>query len=182
MSNHAVANRYAVALFQVAQEKGTVKQVGSELQLVKDVIAATPAVMDVLNHPKIAVEKKQELIRTSFNEALSETVLQTLYLLIERRRTDILIPFINKFKTLSYEAQNIAEAKVLSAKPLTDEEKKQLSELFARKLGKDELLIENVVEKDLIGGLKIRIGDRIYDGSVKGQLDRLQRELIVGKR
>ncbi|MED4086750.1 F0F1 ATP synthase subunit delta, partial [Halalkalibacterium halodurans] len=51
-----------------------------------------------------------------------------------------------------------------------------------KKVGKAKLLIENIVDPSVIGGLKIRIGDRIYDGSIKGQLDVLHRELVSGPR
>lgn len=54
--------------------------------------------------------------------------------------------------------------------------------MFAAKIGKAKLVVNNEVNPDLIGGVKIRIGDRIYDGSVKAQLDKLERQLIAGTR
>ncbi|WP_088104383.1 F0F1 ATP synthase subunit delta [Halalkalibacter urbisdiaboli] len=182
MSNQAVANRYADALFQLAQEKGILEQVNEELQVVKQVVQTTPAFSQFLGHPKVTTEKKRAFVQESFQQSISETSLNALLLLVDRKRIDILVAMIDKFKALAYEAQNVAEATVYSAQPLSEEEKAQLAELFAKKAGKAKLLVKNIVNSDLLGGLKIRIGDRIYDGSVKAQLERLERQLIAGTR
>ncbi|WP_100405710.1 F0F1 ATP synthase subunit delta [Bacillus solitudinis] len=182
MSNQAVANRYADALFQLALEKGLLDQVNQELQVVKEVVQTTPAFSQFLGHPKVTTEQKKAFIQQSFKQAVSETSLNTLLLLVERNRIDILVTMIDKFKALSFDAQNIAEATVYSAQPLSTEEESQIADLFAKKVGKEKLIVNNVVNSDLLGGLKIRIGDRIYDGSVKAQLDRLERQLIAGTR
>ncbi|WP_413377951.1 F0F1 ATP synthase subunit delta [Alkalihalobacillus sp. 1P02AB] len=182
MSNVAVANRYANALFQVAREKGILNQAIEELQAIKGVVQSTPSFSKFLENPKFTKEQKRTFIQSSFQGTLSDAVVTTLQILVDRKRTDILVPMIEKFVALSYEAQNIAEATVFSAKALTEEEKTQIAQVFAMKVGKSQLLINNVVNADLLGGLKIRIGDRIFDGSVKSQLDRLERQLVTGTR
>ena len=182
MSSQAVANRYAQALFLAAEEKGNLEQANEELQTVKQIAETTAGFSSFLTHPKVTSEQKSAFIQTSFQEALSETTLNTLLLLIDRKRIDILIPMIDKYKELYYEAKNMAEATVYSAKPLTQAEEDQLAELFARKTGKAKLIVKNEVNANILGGLKIRIGDRIYDGSVKSQLDRMRRQLIAGTR
>lgn len=182
MSNQVVANRYAVALFQLSKEQGTLEQVGKELELVKNVLADTKELTTILEHPKVETSKKAELIKNSFANAVSPTVLNTLLLLVERKRTNLLNSIIKSFETLSYEALNIALAKVYTTKQLTQEQGEQLATSFAKKIGKDNLYIQNIIDPNLIGGIKIRIGDRIYDGSIKGQLDRLERQLLAGTR
>uniref|UniRef100_UPI003F7784DD ATP synthase delta subunit,ATP synthase subunit alpha,ATP synthase subunit alpha n=2 Tax=Bacillus sp. (strain PS3) TaxID=2334 RepID=UPI003F7784DD len=74
----------------------------------------------------------------------------------------------------------IAKAVAYSARPLTDEELRALSDVFAQKVGKQTLEIENIIDPELIGGVRLRIGNRIYDGSVSGQLERIRRQLIGG--
>lgn len=182
MSNHAVANRYAVALFELAQEKGLHESFVSELELIKAVFQDTPELMQFLTHPKTELTQKRELLEKTFKGKVNDTIFNTLVVLVERKRIDLIIPVVQKFKSLSYDAQKIAEAFVYSAKPLSEAEKDQLSVLFAKKVGKAKILIENIVDPSVIGGLKIRIGDRIYDGSIKGQLDVLHRELVSGPR
>ncbi|WP_209123361.1 F0F1 ATP synthase subunit delta [Alkalihalobacillus sp. BA299] len=182
MGNKAVANRYAVALFQLAKEKGILKQIGDELQLVKAVFEQTDTLSTVLEHPKVLQETKTEMIKRSFEQAVSEYVLNSLLIMVERKKGSLIIPFINKFQELAYEAQSVAEAKVYTVKPLSEEDKVQISKTFAKKVGVETLYIENIIDPKLIGGMKIRIGDRIYDGSIKRQLDRLERNLVAGNR
>ncbi|MFC0561066.1 F0F1 ATP synthase subunit delta [Halalkalibacter alkalisediminis] len=182
MSNLAVANRYAYALFQLAQEKNDLKKVNEELQTVKAVVESTPEFVSLLSHPKVTNQQKQAFIQENFTKALSEMTLNTLLLLIERKRTDILVPMINKFKELAYEAQDVAEAKVYSPKPLSEKEQDHIAEIFAKKAKKSHLEVTNIVDSDLIGGIKVRIGDRIYDGTVKAQLDQIGRKLLAGTR
>lgn len=182
MSNQAVANRYAYALFQLAEEKNMIEVVSKELQVMKEVSEAAPDFTKFLRHPKVTVAQKRECIQKGFGQAVSEASLHTFFLLIDRKRIDILIPMINKFQALAYEAQDMAEALVYSAQPLTEQEQQQIATIFAKKVGKSKLVVKNVVNPELIGGIKIRIGDRIYDGSVKAQLERMERQLIAGTR
>lgn len=182
MSAEIVANRYASALFQLAKEAGSIIQCLNELELVENVYKTTPKFHQILIHPKIPTKKKMDLVKNSFAGNVSESVLNTLLLIIERGRANIILAFIDKFKQLAYEEQEMAQAKVYSVKPLSEEYIQAISEVFAKKVGKEKLIIENIVDEDLIGGLKIRIGNRIFDGSIKGQLDRLHRQLIAPSR
>ena len=65
-----------------------------------------------------------------------------------------------------------------SVRPLTEDEQTALSSSFAKKVGKQSLRITNVTDENLLGGIKVQIGTRIYDGSLQGKLTRLERELI----
>lgn len=181
MSSQVIANRYADALFQLATEKNQLDEIVEELRLVKDVVEKTPSFISYFTHPKVSEREKRDLIKAHFG-SLSELSLRMLLLLVERKRFDNLLLIIDRFHQLAYEASGVAEAIIYSAKPLTDEEKRLVSEAFAKKVNKEKLVVTNVVDEKLIGGLKVRIGDTIYDGSVQAQLERLQRELIAGHR
>ncbi|WP_332691989.1 F0F1 ATP synthase subunit delta [Halalkalibacter lacteus] len=182
MSNQAVANRYAFALFQLANEKKQLDKVNNELKTIKEVVETTPELVSYLDHPKVTTKQKQEFVQKQFSGSVSELSLHTLLLLIERKRTDILVPMVNKFKDLAYEAQDVAEATVYSVKPLTDAEQAEIAKVFAKKAKKSKLEVKNIVDSELIGGIKIRIGDRIYDGTLKAQLDSMKRKLVAGTR
>jgi F-type H+-transporting ATPase subunit delta len=67
---------------------------------------------------------------------------------------------------------------VYSTRPLTEAEQQALSATFAAKVGKQSLRIENIVDTNLLGGIKLRIGNRIFDGSLRGKLERLERQLL----
>ena len=61
------------------------------------------------------------------------------------------------------------------------QKKRNIAEAFAKRTGKDAIRVKNVVDEDLLGGIKVRIGNRIYDGSLQGKLARIQRELMKNR-
>ncbi|MBA2874479.1 F0F1 ATP synthase subunit delta [Thermaerobacillus caldiproteolyticus] len=177
MNKEVVAKRYALALFQIAKEQQLLDQLEEEIRVVRQVFADNEAFLSVLNHPKISLEKKKALIQETF-ASVSTPLQNTLLLLLDRHRIDIVPQLANEFIALANEVRGVAEATVYSVRPLREEEKQALSDVFAKKVGKVALRIHNVVDPSLIGGVKLRIGNRIYDGSVSGKLERLQRQLI----
>ena len=104
--------------------------------------------------------------------------MNTLLILIDRHREDQIVEVADQFFELANEEQGIAEAKVYSIRPLTEAEREALSAALQLKLVKNHLRIENIVDSELLGGIKLRIGNRIYDGSLRGKLDRLERKLL----
>jgi F-type H+-transporting ATPase subunit delta len=177
MSNATIANRYAVALFRLAKEKNLLDQVESELRVVKEVYSQNTGLSVVFKSPKLTNEKKKEIIKQAFSGA-SMYVLNTLMILIDRHREDYIEAVADYFIEFANDERGIAEAKVYSTRPLTEAEQQALSATFAAKVGKRSLRIENIVDTNLLGGIKLRIGNRIFDGSLRGKLERLERQLL----
>lgn len=177
MSNAAVANRYAFALFQVANEKQLLNELESEFRVVRDILKQDKDFVSILSSPKLAREKKKQIIQKVFSN-VNPYLMNTLLLLVDRQREEQMAQVANYFIELADAEKGVAEAKVTSVRPLTEDEKKALSQAFSAMLGKKELLIENQVDSNLLGGIKLRIGNRIYDGSLKGKLERLERQLL----
>jgi F-type H+-transporting ATPase subunit delta len=177
MSNSLVAKRYALALLQIAKEQQLLDVFEEELRVVKEVVQYNPELKAVLNSSKLSIEKKKEIIKAAFT-SVNVNVLNTLLILIDRHREDQIVNVANEFLALSNDEKGIAEADVYSTRALTDEERDAISNVFAAKIGKKSLKIENIVDSSLLGGIKLRIGNRIYDGSLRGKLDRLERKLL----
>ncbi len=177
MSTSAVANRYALALFQVAKEKKLLDVLESELRVVKDVLNANKGFSALLSTRKLSKDKKKQIIQEVFSN-VNPFLKNTLLLLVDRQREDQIAEVADSFIELAYAEKGIAEAKVTSVRPLSEEETKALSKVFSAKLGKKELLIENKVDSNLLGGIKLQVGNRIYDGSLKGKLERLENQLL----
>ncbi|WP_042463553.1 F0F1 ATP synthase subunit delta [Neobacillus dielmonensis] len=178
MSNSLAAKRYALALLQIAKEQQLLETIKEEIRVVKEVIQYTPELSAALKSSKLSLEQKKQLITTSF-ASVNVYVLNTLLILIERHREGIITDFANEFLDLANEEMGIAEAVVYSTRALSDAERDALSAVFAAKIGKKALNIENIVDTNLLGGVKLRIGNRIYDGSLRGKLDRLERKLLL---
>jgi len=177
MSNPTIANRYARALFQVASEQNQLDTVESELRVVKEVFQTNAGLASVLASPKVPLEKKKELLTQAFASA-SPYVLNTLMLLVDRHRIGLTTEVADQFIELVNDTKGVAEATVYSVTPLTDAQKEALSLAFAPKVGKKALDIENITDSNLLGGVKLRVGNRIFDGSLRGKLDRLERKLL----
>lgn len=180
MSNGIVAKRYAVALFQLAKEQNTIDQFEKELNIVKEVFTTNGELIDVLKHPKVTKEVKKSIVKEAFT-GLSQQIVNTLLLLVDRHRVDIVTEVVSQFIQIANEASGVEDAIVYSVRPLTDAELKSISTSFAKKIGKASLRLQNVVDKALLGGLKLRIGNRIYDGSISGKLERIERQLVANR-
>jgi F-type H+-transporting ATPase subunit delta len=177
MKGSMVAKRYALALFQLAKEQQLLEKVEEELRVVKEVFFVNVELKAILKSPKLLKEKKKEILTEAF-ASLNTYVLNTLMLLIDRHREDEIAAVADEFIELANEEKGIEVAEVYSIRPLSDEERTALSSSFAAKIGKKSLQIENMIDSDMLGGVKIRIGNRIYDGSLRGKLDRLERKLL----
>lgn len=178
MKDIGVAKRYALALFQIAKENGQIDQLEEEIRVVKTLITSSPEWNQFLKSPSISLEKKKELVKTAF-VSVSQHVQNLLMLLIDRHREDIIPSICDYFIDSVNELKGIADAKVYSVRPLSSDEKNAISATFAAKVGKISLNIDNIVDSNLLGGIKVRIGNQIFDGSLKGKLDRLQKQLLV---
>ncbi|MEC1520628.1 F0F1 ATP synthase subunit delta [Neobacillus niacini] len=177
MSNSMVAKRYALALFQIAKEQQLLEVVEEELRVVKEVMVYNADVKAVLNSSKLTTDKKKGILTAAFS-TVNPYVLNTLLILIDRHREDEIIEVANQFFELANEEKGVANAEVYSTRELTEAEREAISATFAAKIGKKSLRIENIVDSELLGGIKLRIGNRIYDGSLRGKLDRLERKLL----
>jgi F-type H+-transporting ATPase subunit delta len=177
MSSSVVANRYAVALFQLGQEKSMLDSLEEEVRTVREVFEKNTKLTAFLNHPGIDQAKKKGIINDAFKGA-SKEVLNTLYLMVDRKREDAILAMTQAFIAMTNDFKGVAEAEVYSVRELTDNEKQSLQKVFAAKLGLNELLLTNIVDSTLIGGVKLKIGNRIYDGSVSGKLERIERKLV----
>lgn len=177
MSSSLVARRYALALLSIAKENQLLGVIEEDLRVVKEVVLYNPEFKAVLKSSKLSIDKKKEILTIAF-ASVNVYVLNTLLILIDRHREDQIAEVANEFIQLANDEAGIAEAEVQSTRALTDSERDALSAVFAAKIGKKSLKIENIVDSNLLGGLRLRIGNRIYDGSLRGKLDRLERKLL----
>lgn len=177
MSQSVAAQRYALALFELAQKNGQTGPVLEDLQELKKAFQDNEQLGELLVTPSFSETKKKELLADLFKGA-NPLVLNTLSVLVDRKRIDEVIHLVDEFIAYANEAAGVAEAKVYSTRPLTAEESQSISTAFARKVGKQSLKIENIIDSNLIGGIRLQIGNRIYDSSVSAKLERLKRELI----
>lgn len=176
----AVAKRYAKALFEVARDQGQLSEIETELQHIQQIMDDHPEFVKFLNHPKVAKEQKIEQLKAIFQDHVSTTMIQFMQLLIQRNREEHLADIVTRYIKFANVERGLEDATVTSIQPLTDEEKQSLAEHFG-KLIRKKIRIHNEVDPEILGGLIVKIGDRLYDGSVSGKLHRFKRRVQTSK-
>ncbi|QCR31429.1 F0F1 ATP synthase subunit delta [Lysinibacillus sp. SGAir0095] len=172
-----IANRYAEALFQLALEKQVVAEVNADLEELVKGIETTPELVSLLTTPKFSIDRKKQIVAEVFANA-NPIVVNTLVLLIEKKRFNEIGNLAESFKQLAAEAQGSAEATVFSTRALTDSEKDEISSSFGKLVGKEKLTITNVIEPSILGGVRVQIGNYIFDNTVASKLENLKRTLV----
>ncbi|RNB82044.1 F0F1 ATP synthase subunit delta [Brevibacillus fluminis] len=165
-----VAKRYARALFEVAKERGLIEQIESEL---KDIVAAVESNQElgkILTHNQISIESKEQLLKDLFGAHVAAETLNFLSVLIDNGREHELGEIATAYVAMANEARGVADAVVTTAKPLGEEEVNELAAQFGKKVNKT-LRVQTVVDPAILGGVVVRIGDRLYDGSIKRKLE-----------
>lgn len=177
MSDAIVAKRYADALFQLAKDKNKLETIREELKIVRDVFGQNPKLQEVLFHPRIKHQDKVALINDAFNTC-DEDIIHTIKLLTERRRIQYIAEVAAYFTDNYNAAKGIAEATAYSVRELTENEQAEVNAALAKQLDKQKVVVNNEVDPSILGGLKVRVGNTIYDGSVKGKLERVKNNLV----
>ncbi|BDH60624.1 F0F1 ATP synthase subunit delta [Lysinibacillus sp. PLM2] len=177
MSKSQIAKRYAEALFQLAQEKNALVEVSSDLKELVKVIENTPELISLLVNPKFSIERKKQIVAEVFSKA-NPFVVNTLNLLIEKKRVNEAANLAEEFSELAAAAQGFAVAKVFSTRALTDDELNEISSAFAKRVGKEQLNITNEIDPSILGGVRVQIGNYIFDNTVASKLQGLKRTLV----
>jgi F-type H+-transporting ATPase subunit delta len=172
----AVAKRYARALFEVASERGKIDQIETELNTVVDAVNQNAELSKILLHPRLSSEAKKELANELFQAHVSEEIKNFLGVVIENGRESDLANILTSYVQLANDSRGIADAIVTSAMPLTGDELATLADKFGKMLNK-KLRIQTVVDASILGGCIVRIGDRLYDGSIKTKLEHFAHQI-----
>lgn len=174
----AVAKRYAKALFEVAEKQQVVSEVEEQLKLVVQALEQDADVQKFLSLPSIDPASKIAVLKTAFGDRVSALVINTLEILVTRRRQDVIADVYAAYTKVAGESLGQAHATVYTAHALSDEELAGVAAQFGQITGKT-IIAQQIVEPALLGGLQVRIGDRLYDGSLSGKLERLQKSFKI---
>lgn len=173
-----VARRYAAALFSIALRENSIDATLAEVTMIGRFISEVPYLRAVLYQPLISDAQKRKIINDAFGKRLSATTLNFLLLLVRKRREMLTETVIADFQRLVDEHLGKVVATVSSATPLSARQLDTLSKSLAARTGKN-VEISSTVDPDLIGGLLIRLGDNVIDGTVRTRLESLRRQLLA---
>ncbi len=179
MASRASSKRYAQAAFEIASETGELERWQSDLErMVKTV--KDEDIRAFLESPKVHFEAKSKLLSAHIKE-INPLVRNLVLMLISRGRLDIIGEIADEYRRLWKSSQGIEVAEVTTAVPLAREDEQRLAKQLRRVLGK-KIEIKSDINPGIIGGFTARIGDRLLDGSVRGKLAALKKELAGAGR
>jgi F-type H+-transporting ATPase subunit delta len=173
-----VAKRYGTALFELAVETNQVELIGDQLKFIKEIFMNEKEFIRILNHPKVVVDNKISLVENTFKGKISNEVLGLLVIAIKKGRANDLLDIIQYCLEEIDNLKGIAKAYVASATELSKQQKESIKNKLEQTT-KRKVILETSVDKSLIGGLVIRIGDRIIDNSIKGKMNAISKELFA---
>jgi F-type H+-transporting ATPase subunit delta len=177
VSENKVARVYATALYQAAREAGRVEQVRSDLGEFVQAIDASPGLRQLLSAEEITDLKKTEVL-LELTEGGDELMRNLLRLMVDKNRENEVPATYRAFVALVEKAQGLVHVEVVSAVPLPESLQQALRKKIESSLNKTvELTL--TVDKEILGGLRLRIGDRVADASVRHRLEKLREMLIT---
>jgi len=169
-----VGGRYAQALFDLANEQNEVAAVEADLKSLKAAIADSRDLRVLLASPAFSAEDKGKGLGAIAQRAgLRPTTQKFIGLLAANGRAAALSAVITAFERLSADARGVVAAQVVTALPLTDAQAKGVAQALRQALGKDPE-IETRVDPSILGGIKVRVGSRLFDASLRSKLDSLK--------
>ncbi len=172
------ARRYAEAAFEVGLRDGTVDRWRSELDAAAAVIGDERAIGTLAN-PAIPIDQRSRAVAALLEGSASIPVQNLIQLLLRRGRIEELSRVVAEFRRLDDRRNGITHATATSAAPLTPDEVQALTARLEQSTG-GTIVLDVQVDPSLLGGLVVRVGDRLIDGSVRGRLERLRNQLISG--
>lgn len=169
MIKSQVGRRYSKAIFEIAEEKKQVKEIYEMLNSAMVLYRTDKEFKNFILNPLIDNEQKKSVLNEIFGKDNSENLNILLYIL-DKGRMNCIKYIVAEYLKIYYRKNRILDVKATFTKELTDEQKKKLIDKLSQKTGK-EINLEIKIDKDILGGGIIKIGDKIIDGSIRRELD-----------
>ena len=165
--------RYALALYEVAESKGKVEEYLQDLREICDLVENNHEFYEVIRHPQINTRKKKQTFINIFKGKIDEELLSFLLILIEKDRILYLREKLNEMEKIDLERKNTLRGTIKTAVPLLDDELKTLKDIFEKKYDKN-IIFDTKVDKKVLGGVYVRIGNDVIDDTVKSKIDEMK--------
>jgi F-type H+-transporting ATPase subunit delta len=171
------ARRYAEAAFQMGHAEGSLDDWERDLTALREALD-NRELRAVVQHPAIAYSVKERVLRSVAGKSMGAEPLSLALLMIRRGRPGAIDAMLDHFNELLRRERGIARAEVRSALPLDEEQREAITARLRRMTG-SKIELHEQVDEDLLGGIAVRIGDTLYDASVRSRLERLRARLTA---
>ncbi|MDD6402384.1 MAG: ATP synthase F1 subunit delta [Lachnospiraceae bacterium] len=172
-----VETTYGNALFELAIEEGKIDDWYVEVLELTSILKKNKDLIELLNHPQVDKLEKEKIIKNIFEGKISNEILGLIVMIMDKGHISKIVGVFRYFIKLVKEHKNIGVAKVTSATVLTEAQKSKIENRLIETTSYSRMEVTYKVDESLIGGLVIRIGDRVVDSSIKTKLETLSKTL-----
>jgi F-type H+-transporting ATPase subunit delta len=176
----SAARRYAEAAFELAERDDALDRWLVDLRLAAGV-ASDPDLARLIDSPMVPLADREAVLERALKKRLSGPAFSLVRLLVRRGKLELLGSIANEYQRLLNQRNGVVSALITSARPLSADEDKAIRARVAAMTG-SKVEVATAIDESLIGGLTVRIGDRLIDASVRGRLERLREQLLAGAR
>lgn len=180
MRGETIARNYAEALFELAERAGQLEGYGEGIELVARALDENAGFRTFLETPRVPLADKKRVLRRAFEAALPRQLLNFLLLTLDKRRQRLLREIARAYHELVDERMNRVRVEITVARPLADDVSARLTGALGEMLGKTAVPHYRV-RPEILGGVIVRAGDTIYDGSLRRRLERMRRQLLTAE-
>ena len=180
MAIDEMTRAYAGALFDIGIEKGKIDQIEEELNLITEIVIENRDFQLFLNAPSITKAFKKEFIEKIFSSIFSETIMSFLCVLIDKERQSRISEINESLIELIDSENNRQRVEIVSSVRLDKDILEKIENILCKKLNKN-IIITEIIDTSILGGVIIKIGDLIYDGSIIKDLQKMRRNLLIRK-
>ena len=171
-----VASRYGLALYQLAKEKNSINSYQEEVKGLISVLKENADFIVVLSSSFLSKEEREKILEDSF-KGISEDVISLLKIVIENHRTSMMLDVLESFNSYCNAHNGVIEGYLYSSMRLDESRIKQIEDKISKKENQ-KVALKNVIDPTLLGGVKVVIHDRVYDGSLKYYLENMKKDLL----
>ncbi|BDU50012.1 ATP synthase F1 subunit delta [Haliovirga abyssi] len=175
MIDNIIGKRYAEAIYELVESENLLA-VYEDLENVVEIYTTNKNFNELMNHPKLNSEEKKKILQDTFSNKISEFSFEMLNYLLDKDRFSYLKSIADEYLIIYNERNNLMEVEATFAIEPSEEQKAKLEKNLEKTTGK-KVKIDVKIDKSIIGGGILRIGDRIIDGSLKRQFEMLRANL-----
>jgi len=177
MGSDPLVEAYAEALFQVAQAEEMTDRIEEELTHLKKTLDSNAELREFLGNPQLSATGKKDALLKIFGSGISPVTLHWLDMVVDQGRQRRLPMIIEAFFVLTQDAREKVTAEVITSVPLSEELSKKLETELSR-VTKKRVFLKPMVDDSILGGVIVRVADKVIDGSVRTRLEEIKKEMI----
>lgn len=177
MLDEGVANQWSNGLFQLAREIKKITQFAEESNKLIDIFSTFPEFINIVSSSNLTIEIRKQIINETFKNYIEPYILNFFLLLIDEHHFQSVRFILKEFRKLCNQYQDINYGIIYSVIELSNQQIKKIK-LKIEKVINHKIKVINKIDKSLIGGIKVKVRNQVFDGSVKGQIDQLKQKLL----